>query len=1140
MSEFVCKNMDCSAPENKKKKTYPAAMECPFCDAPLVEVLSFNEADLKLINSLPYVIAYPLKRAISENHAWTKINLLKDTFLNYLKYLGLITASEFFNCSLKDKKMVALFQQALAEPSFGSWNQYIRETLSYLKENNHNFFCPDLLAYYELVETGKKRKLFKGEIEFIDSNGDVQLKKQEATAIGMLINFRNRYLGHGLTLDETASNKLWDEYYPIFRFLLEKMSFTSEFPMFKHEHSETFRLQSAEISIEEKGNQISASVWMENLKGESIDILPFFVVPGELSITKEDKEQILAYESYNGKTIKFFSPEGTEKQTSGKILEKLNLLLRDKQNELVYTPDSFTEEVFLQRITDENKLILETLSAEKKYIPGVYVHREEMEIKLREWIGAKANIFFIAAEAGSGKTNLLIEMLTQYIKQNLSVLFIRAARMEKLSLRAQIAYLLNIQPEIDIEAYPSIPGTQANPTFIFIDGLNEAAQAESLWHEIIDISKDSIPGSLKFVVSSRANTSVDLNSFTLNEADEVYLYGEKKEGYIGLSAYVFWLTALNMTEMKSAWEAYSQTNKNKYKPQFSFDDLATFDRSIYNLISNPLVLRIFLETYHNKSLPKKGNKHLNIWQDWLATFSEDEHNFLKLLAQEVWDKGNNELLLDDLLNNTSLKPFLTSDLINAPYPRLKNLGWISRYVKDLNAYLSFTVEGSLLYLMGKSLSEKVESKDQKYIKNIIKNGTKIQQSAVEAYLSQIALDGNLKLVCELIDEGEDYHYSCNAAMLLYLKKFGVKLFIEKIFSEPSDNDWHTMLMLNKTLDYLQEQVLRKDLLTALMPLNNFSTKPALLAGLMACSILDNEQAQVHLYEIEKYSKSFCDNKNILENYGDVYIKFGQYDKALEFYQKCLDVELKTLGAEHSSVAISYFSIGSVWDNKGEYDKALEFYQKCLDIELKTLGAEHSSVATSYFNIGSVWYDKGEYDKALEFYHKCHDIDLKTLGSDHPDVANSYNNIGLIWGSKGEYDKALEFYQKSLNIKLKTLGPDHPDVATSYNNIGSVWYDKGEYDKALEFYQKCLNIKLKTLGPDHPDVATSYFNIGNIHESKAEIKNAFEYYVLSSQIRFKKLGVSHNLTKKTIERAKCLAKEIEKEDELPDWMKNLNE
>ena len=37
-------------------------MDCPFCDQPLEQFLSFSEIDTLLINSLPYVIAYPLKR----------------------------------------------------------------------------------------------------------------------------------------------------------------------------------------------------------------------------------------------------------------------------------------------------------------------------------------------------------------------------------------------------------------------------------------------------------------------------------------------------------------------------------------------------------------------------------------------------------------------------------------------------------------------------------------------------------------------------------------------------------------------------------------------------------------------------------------------------------------------------------------------------------------------------------------------------------------------------------------------------------------------------------------------------------------------------------------------------------------------
>ena len=550
---FICKNIDCSAPENKKGKAYPSSMECPFCDEPMVAFETIDESDRLLIESLPYVIAYPLKRAITENHPSTKINLLKDTFLNYLKYLGLLTASEFFNSPIKDKIMVDLFKRTLYETSFGLWNEFIRETLKFLNDKQFSFFCPELNVYYTTIQTGKNRKLYKSEVYFEDAYGDTKITQQKLTGIDSLINFRNRYLGHQQTLDDANYASLWDQYFPIFRDLLVQMTFCTDYPMYKTEHGETYQLHTNEIKLIEASKGDFANIWMENRKGNRLEILPFFIVPGELSIKKEDKEKILVYESYTGKTIKFFSPEGTEKQTSGKILEKLNLLLRDKQKEQPYTPDSFTKEAFRNRIADENKLILDILSAEKKYIPGVYVHREEMEIKLREWIGARANIFFIAAEAGSGKTNLLIEMQKQYAAQNLPVLFIRAARMEKSSLKSQIGYLLNIQPELGIEYYSSIAGTQANPTFIFIDGLNEATQAEILWQEIIDISKKSIPGSLKFVVSSRANTSADLNGYILTESDEVYLYGEKKEGHTGLSAYAFWLTALNMAEMKSAW-----------------------------------------------------------------------------------------------------------------------------------------------------------------------------------------------------------------------------------------------------------------------------------------------------------------------------------------------------------------------------------------------------------------------------------------------------------------------------------------------------------------------------------------------------------------------------------------------------------
>jgi tetratricopeptide (TPR) repeat protein len=83
--------------------------------------------------------------------------------------------------------------------------------------------------------------------------------------------------------------------------------------------------------------------------------------------------------------------------------------------------------------------------------------------------------------------------------------------------------------------------------------------------------------------------------------------------------------------------------------------------------------------------------------------------------------------------------------------------------------------------------------------------------------------------------------------------------------------------------------------------------------------------------LEYFPDEFKDNENFYINMGSVCADKGDYDKALEWYQKCLDIELKTLGAEHPSVANSYNNIGLVYANKGDHDKAREWFQKWVDI-----------------------------------------------------------------------------------------------------------------------------------------------------------------------------------------------------------------
>jgi tetratricopeptide (TPR) repeat protein len=199
-----------------------------------------------------------------------------------------------------------------------------------------------------------------------------------------------------------------------------------------------------------------------------------------------------------------------------------------------------------------------------------------------------------------------------------------------------------------------------------------------------------------------------------------------------------------------------------------------------------------------------------------------------------------------------------------------------------------------------------------------------------------------------------------------------------------------------------------------------------------------------------------------ERLGNLLLKIGRLDKAEELYEVLLEQI-----SDESDKAHYYHQLGYIKNAQGDYEKAIWYYEKSLEIYRKTFPANHPSLATSYSNIGLVYDNMGEYSKALSFYEKSLEIFQKTLPANHPSLATSYNNIGSVYKTMGEYSKALSFFEKSLEISQKTLPANHAHFATSYNNIAGVYYNMGEYSKALSYFERALNIFKTALPADHP-------------------------------------------------------------------------
>ena len=154
----------------------------------------------------------------------------------------------------------------------------------------------------------------------------------------------------------------------------------------------------------------------------------------------------------------------------------------------------------------------------------------------------------------------------------------------------------------------------------------------------------------------------------------------------------------------------------------------------------------------------------------------------------------------------------------------------------------------------------------------------------------------------------------------------------------------------------------------------------------------------------------------------------QFKKTIKYYERA--IELKP------DFAAAHNNLGLVWNDKNKHNKAIECFEKALEIDLKIFGQEHPDIARDYNNLGGAWYVKDEYTQAIEYFEKALEIGLRVFNKEHPYVAAIYNNLGSTWKAKDEYGKAIEYFEKALTIFQKLLPPNHLNIKTVEENLES--------------------------------------------------------------------------------------------------------
>ena len=201
-------------------------------------------------------------------------------------------------------------------------------------------------------------------------------------------------------------------------------------------------------------------------------------------------------------------------------------------------------------------------------------------------------------------------------------------------------------------------------------------------------------------------------------------------------------------------------------------------------------------------------------------------------------------------------------------------------------------------------------------------------------------------------------------------------------------------------------------------------------------------------------------------------RLGKTDLSLEYFNRSKKIRVNELGENNAQVGAIYNNIGLTYKTKNEYDSARYYFEKAVDIKLKT---NDNSVFRNYINLGELLSLLGNYTKALDYYKKADDI--LQIESDSLKMADVYLNMGGVFNVLKSNGEAYRYYQKALSIYYAVYGQNHENIAKVYQNLANVYHDLGDDENEQQSIVKAISILATVYGAESVELAPMYNNLG---------------------------------------------------------------
>jgi CHAT domain-containing protein/Tfp pilus assembly protein PilF len=222
---------------------------------------------------------------------------------------------------------------------------------------------------------------------------------------------------------------------------------------------------------------------------------------------------------------------------------------------------------------------------------------------------------------------------------------------------------------------------------------------------------------------------------------------------------------------------------------------------------------------------------------------------------------------------------------------------------------------------------------------------------------------------------------------------------------------------------------------------------------------------------------------------------SRYNEAERFLEKVKYIYIREYGENHHELGRVYNNLGIIYSKRGDYSKALNHYERAIQLLIKIPGRNKTAIINAYNNLGFIYQKMKDYEKALNWFLKSVEFSSIYVPGN---LAQSYIHIGNTYMYLGNYDQAEEYFQKAIHHITHIYGDYHYNLASAYLNFGLFYTGRFEYEKGLDLYRKALTLHIKLYGPKHPKTSRCLYNIALSYKLQHNPDSAL-YYIQKSII-----------------------------------------